>query len=245
MEKTVIVTPTYNERENIALLIPEIFALHPDIYVVVVDDSSPDGTGDLVLSLAEKYPHLSLFSRPTKQGLGEAYKAGMTKVLKDPDVTRVITMDADGSHAAQYLAAMLEKSATHDVVIGSRYVKGGGIAAWEAWRYALSAGGNLYARFITGLPINDMTAGFMCFNAHLLRQLPLSRMHAAGYAFLMEIKFEIIYSLKGSVTEVPIIFQSRRGGESKISQQIVREGLKVPWRLLFRRFTKRPIATQS
>lgn len=235
MQKTVILIPTYNERENIALLIPEIFFAHPELFVLVIDDNSPDGTATVVHNLQEKYPHLSLLSRPLKQGLGVAYKAGMGEVLSDPEVRKVITMDADGSHAVEYLSLLLEKSAHYDLVIGSRYVKGGGIESWEKWRYMLSSWGNRYSRSITLLPVYDLTAGFMCFNADLLRQMDLSRIGASGYAFLMELKFNAIVELKARVVEVPIIFMSRREGESKISRHIIREGLKTPWRLLWKR----------
>jgi dolichol-phosphate mannosyltransferase len=237
MGKTVVLTPTYNERENVALLIPEIFALHPDIYVLVIDDASPDGTGDEVRSLMKQYPRLSLLARSGKQGLGTAYISAMGQVLQDQNVERVITMDADGSHAAEYIGDLLSASETHDLVVGSRYVAGGGIEDWEKWRYALSRCGNLYARTVTGLPIQDMTAGFMCICAPLLRRIGFSHFHASGYAFLMELKFAAVHTYGGSVAEVPIIFRSRRGGESKISHDIIQEGLKTPWRLFFRRFT--------
>ena len=235
MQKTVILIPTYNERENIERLIPEICTLHPDVHVLVIDDNSPDGTGEAIRTLVQRYPQLSLLARPMKQGLGEAYKAGMARVLKNPEVTVVMTMDADGSHAAEYIAAMRKVGETHDLVIGSRYVPGGGIENWERWRYFLSRWGNFYARTITGLPIQDMTAGFMHIHADVLRKVDFSRMRASGYAFLMELKFRITNTLRGSVAEVPIIFKSRRGGESKISNHIIREGLKTPWLIRFKR----------
>ena len=237
MNKTVILIPTYNERANIALLVPEIFSLHPQVSIMVIDDASPDGTGEEVRQLTERYPNLSLLARAGKQGLGTAYKAAFEKVLTDRNVERIITMDADGSHAAEYLGALIEKSTSHDLVIGSRYVRGGSIEDWEAWRYVLSKGGNLYARLITGLPVRDMTAGFMCFRTALLRRMDLSSMQASGYAFLMELKFDTIFALQGTLAEIPIHFHSRREGESKLSRHIIREGLKTPWRLLWRRVT--------
>ncbi|MFZ2500427.1 MAG: polyprenol monophosphomannose synthase [Minisyncoccia bacterium] len=235
MQKTIILIPTYNERENVELLIPEIFALHADVHVLIIDDSSPDGTGEFVRSLMKSYPNLSMLSRPGKQGLGEAYKAGMTQVLKDPDVTAIMTMDADGSHAAEYIADLRKAGETNDMVIGSRYTRGGGIENWERWRYFLSRWGNFYARTITGLPIRDMTAGFMHIRADVLRKIDFLAMRASGYAFLMELKFRIARTLQGSVVEVPIMFKSRRGGESKISNHIIREGLKTPWLIRFKR----------
>ncbi len=236
MSKTVILLPTYNERENIDLIVPEIFAAHPDIHILVIDDNSPDKTGDAVRALMGKYPNLKLLARPGKQGLGIAYKHGMAETLKDDDVERIITMDADGSHAVEYLKDMLAASEDNDLVIGSRYTKGGGIENWEPWRYALSRYGNLYARTLTGLPVRDLTAGFMCFRADLLRQMELDHVSASGYAFLMDLKFHAIHESGARVKEVPIIFMCRREGESKISAHIVREGLKTPLRLFTRRF---------
>ena len=233
MKKTVVLLPTYNERENISLLVREITACEKEIRIVVIDDNSPDGTGALVRELMKEYPNLALFSRTEKQGLGEAYKAGMRHVLADPNVERVITMDADGSHSPEYLPVLLSRDA--DLVIGSRYVMGGGIQNWEPWRQALSYGGNLYAHALTGLPIKDLTSGFMCVRADMLRKVDFSKIHASGYAFQIEIKFHIFYALHGRVLEIPIVFKSRRGGESKISNHIIREGLKTPLRLfLFR-----------
>jgi dolichol-phosphate mannosyltransferase len=239
MDRTVILIPTYNERENIVLLLGEIFELHPDISVMVIDDNSPDGTGASVRALTQRYPNLSLFMRERKEGLGAAYKAGMIHALKDPNITHVITMDADGSHAAEYIGAMRAAHADYDLVIGSRYVRNGGIENWEMWRYFLSKFGNIYARVITGLPTRDMTAGFMSIRADLLRHVDFSLTHAAGYAFLMDLKFSLIHTLGARVVEVPITFKSRREGESKISGNIIMEGLKTPWRLFRRRLVAR------
>lgn len=235
MQKTVILIPTYNERENIERLIPEIYVLHGDVSIVVIDDNSPDKTGKAVRILMQRYPTLSLLARPGKQGLGAAYKEGMTQVLQDPEVAFIMTMDADGSHAVEYIAALRKAGQTNDLVIGSRYVKGGGIENWERWRYFLSRWGNFYARTITGLPLQDMTAGFMHIRTDVLRKVDFSHMRASGYAFLMEMKFRIAHTLHGSVIEVPIVFKSRREGESKISNHIIREGLKTPWLIRFRR----------
>lgn len=226
--------PTYNERENIARIVPEIFAVSDDISILVIDDSSPDGTADEVRSLMSQYPRLKLLSRPAKQGLGEAYKAGMIQVLADTTVEKILTMDADGSHSTEYLQDILTASDTNDLVIGSRYVQGGGIENWEKWRYLLSKWGNFYARSVTGLPVQDLTAGFMCFQSRVLKQIDLSSTHASGYAFLMELKYSAVHTLKCSYTEVPIIFRVRRGGESKISGHIVSEGLVTPWKLRFK-----------
>ncbi|TSC70158.1 MAG: Glycosyltransferases involved in cell wall bioproteini, partial [Parcubacteria group bacterium Gr01-1014_49] len=194
--KTVVLLPTYNERKNVARIVPQIFAASPGTHILVIDDNSPDGTAEAVRTLALRYPNLSLFSRPAKQGLGEAYKAGMLCVLVDQSIERVFTMDADGSHDPEYIPALLRASETHDIVIGSRYVRGGGIENWERWRYLLSSWGNRYARAITGLPVKDMTAGFICIRADKLRKVDFSQLEASGYAFLMELKFRVIRSLK-------------------------------------------------
>ncbi|PIR83426.1 dolichyl-phosphate beta-D-mannosyltransferase [Candidatus Kaiserbacteria bacterium CG10_big_fil_rev_8_21_14_0_10_56_12] len=232
---TVVLVPTYNERENVSQLIPEIFHHAPDVQVLVIDDSSPDGTAAAVRELSETYPRVQVLVRQAKEGLGAAYRAGMRHVLADPETARVVTMDADGSHPALYLPALLDASKQHDLVIGSRYVRGGEIENWEPWRFALSKWGNRYARFVTGLPVYDLTAGFMCFDAQLLRRLDFMHAGASGYAFLMELKFRAIRSLQASFYEVPIVFRTRREGESKISGHILREGLQTPWRLRLNR----------
>ena len=233
MKETVVLLPTYNERENISILVREITACEKEIRIVVIDDNSPDGTGSLVRELMKEFPNLSLFSRPQKQGLGEAYKAGIKHVLSNPDIEKIITMDADGSHSPEYISALLSRDA--DLVIGSRYVTGGDIQNWELWRYVLSFGGNLYARVLTWLPLKDLTSGFMCVRADMLRRVDFSKIHASGYAFQIEIKFHIFYVLHGRALEIPIIFKSRRGGESKMSNHIIREGLKTPLRLFLYR----------
>lgn len=233
MNDTVILLPTYNESENIATLIREIFSSVPGVSVLVIDDNSPDGTGAIVHDLMAEYPALRLLTRQKKEGLGEAYKAGIRIVLEHPNVQKVVTMDADGSHAPEYLPTLLTSGA--DLVIGSRYVRGGSIQNWEFWRRALSYGGNLYARTMTGLPVKDLTSGFMCFKAAGLRRIDLDAIHASGYAFLMEMKFQMHHVLAGRIEELPIVFKNRRGGESKISNHIIREGFRTPLSLLFQR----------
>ena len=184
------------------------------------------------------YPQLRILNREQKEGLGEAYKAGMRLVLADPSIEKIIMMDADGSHDVQYLVPMLKESEYHNLIVNSRYVRGGGIENWSGWRYALSQGGNLYARSITGLPVHDLTAGYMCFQSSLLRKIDLERIHASGYAFQIELKFHALHTHQATYKELPIIFKARREGESKISRHIVREGLVTPWRLLPERFVR-------
>lgn len=234
MNKSLILLPTYNERENIGQIIPEIFAACPDVAVMVIDDNSPDGTGDVVREMTQVYPLLELFSRERKEGLGKAYLAGIRRALQS-NVERILLMDADGSHGIEYIRPMLEATSTYDLVVGSRYIPGGSIEKWESWRHALSKYGNLYAWILTGLPVRDLTSGFQCFRASLLRTMDLENIRASGYAFQIEMKFRAVHS-GGRATEVPIVFKNRRGGESKISRHIITEGLITPMRLFPLRF---------
>lgn len=233
--KDIILLPTYNERENIGVIIPEILALIPDIAILVVDDNSPDGTAHSVRALMDRYPQVSLLQRQNKTGLGDAYIEAMQRVIQNPEIRFIITMDADGSHEPRYVQNFLAHANDYDLIIGSRYVRGGGIAQWEIWRKFLSRFGNTYARFLAGLPIYDCTSGFMCIRRTTLENVPFDVISSLGYSFLIELKFHLIHTLRARVKEVPIVFQSRRGGESKISNQIISEGVKAPWRLFKRR----------
>ncbi len=235
MNKDAVLLPTYNEKENIQFMIKEIFRIVPDIWVKVIDDNSPDGTAQTVKDMLSIYPRLSLLERKVKTGLGDAYKAAMKEVIKDKEVRSVITMDADGSHSPVYLQEMLKNLDNADLIIGSRYVNGGGVENWEWWRKNLSKSGNLYARILSGLPVNDITTGFMCIRRELLEKLNFESIHATGYSFLIEFKYNLIRVLGARVKENPIIFLQRRGGKTKFSMQIFFEGLKVPWRLFFKR----------
>ena len=235
MSRDVILLPTYNERENVQLIIPELFNRYPAIHVHVIDDNSPDGTADVVRSLMNTYPHLSLLLRSKKEGLGVAYRHGMQDVMAWDDVARVLTMDADGSHDVSYVGALLEAAKTHDLVIGSRYRDGGGIDEWESWRFALSRYGNLYARLLTGLPLTDLTAGFVCYSIALLRKINLENLTASGYAFQIDIKYAAVREAGARVVEVPIVFKRRREGESKISRHIISEGLLTTLKIFLRR----------
>jgi len=237
--KNFLLLPTYNERENIKLIIPEIFKLIPEINILVIDDNSPDNTAGAVKELMFIYPNLSILQRPAKTGLGNAYKEGINKVIENEETYYIITMDADGSHSPEYLPEFISNIKNYDLVIGSRYVKGGGIENWEVWRKNLSRFGNLYAKILTGLPINDFTAGFMCIKRDFLKKIDFNQISSSGYSFLIELKFYLIYGLKAKAKEVPIIFKSRREGESKISNQIISEGIKTPWRLLSKRIWKK------
>lgn len=231
--KDVIVVPTYKERENIKTLIPMIYALLPDVHVVVADDNSPDGTGDAVLALKNTYPHVSLVSRTVKNGLGKAYINAFNHVLKDPDVRTVVMMDADLSLQPKYLPEMFEKSKQYSVVIGSRYVKGSRIEGWVLWRRILSFFGNFYCRMILPMPIRDYTCGYNVIHADLLRKVDFKTMDASGYAFILELKY-LLYKAGAKFYEVPIVFIERAEGESKISSHIVHEGILAPWKMLLK-----------
>lgn len=227
--KNIILIPTYNESENISKLIPVIFNTVPEVFVVVVDDSSPDGTGKVVLDLKNKYPNLSLITRAKKEGLGKAYTYAFKEVLRG-QVNSVVMLDADFSHNPKYLLEMFEKSKKYSVVIGSRYTIGGGTQGWELWRRILSYFGNFYCRIITGIPIKDCTGGFNVIHADLLRKVDFSKMDMSGYAFIMQLKYQL-YKVGGTFYEVPIIFQNRALGETKISGHIISEGIIAPWKI--------------
>ena len=232
--KTVVIIPTYNEKANIVPLVEKVFKTIPAIHVLVVDDSSPDGTADTVRVLQKQYPQLSLLVRKEKAGLGKAYINAFEHVLADSDVEFVVMMDADHSHDPMYLKAMLAQSTTHDVVIGSRYVKQGGTQGWEWWRMMLSRYGNRYCRLVTRMPVSDCTGGFNIIRADILRTIDFSAFDLSGYAFIMELKYRL--HLAGArFAEVPIVFKNRFEGESKISSHIISEGIIAPWKMITRR----------
>ena len=232
--KNYIILPTYNERENIGPLVEEIFSLLPEIGILVVDDNSPDGTADVVENLMSKYSNLSLLKRPEKNGLGGAYIAGFKKLLAYPEVEKIFMMDADFSHNPKYISQMLKESKNYGLVIGSRYVNGGSIAKWELWRRILSAGGNFYVRLLLGWSINDWTGGFNCIKTEYLRKVDLDNIDLSGYAFIMGIKYFLIKA-GASAKEIPIIFEARRGGESKLSHHIISEGIIAPWKIILKK----------
>ncbi len=237
--KITIILPTYNEKNNIGSMVAELNSIMPEADILIVDDNSPDGTGKIVKELIPQYSNLSLLERPLKTGLGDAYKEAIKKIIADKNIYAVITMDADGSHQPKYLKDFLEYIKDYDLVIGSRYIAGGGVENWEFWRRLLSKFGNLYAKILTGLKISDLTAGFMCARRDLLEKIDFDGINSAGYAYLIEFKFYCINKLGAKVKETPIIFKERRMGESKISNQIITEGIKAPLRIFWRRLWKK------
>lgn len=232
--KQVIIIPTFNEAPNIRGLMENIKNLLPDAHIVVVDAASPDGTAGIVKAFAETKPRVSLLSQKEKNGLGKAYLYAFELVLKDENVTEVAMMDADFSHNPACLPAMFEALSRYDVVVGSRYVKGGKIAGWELWRKLLSFLANVYCRIILRLPVFDATGGFYCIRAEVLRRLDLSSIDSSGYAFQIELKY-LLHKQKVKFKEFPITFANRAGGESKMSGHIISEGVLAPWKMLFKK----------
>jgi dolichol-phosphate mannosyltransferase len=234
MEKIVVIIPTYNEVNNIEKIIREIFKNISNIHVRIVDDNSPDGTGLVVEKMTKDFPNLSLFKRDKKEGLGNAYIDAFSRIIKDGSFSHICMMDGDFSHNPFYLTQMIEQSQNHNVVIGSRYIKGGGTEGWELWRRILSRWANFYCRLITGIPVYDCTGGFNLIDIEYLKKIDFSKFEASGYAFIMELKFNL-YKLGVSFKEVPIIFKNRQEGESKISNHIISEGIIAPWKMRFKK----------
>ena len=219
--RILVIIPTYNEAETICPVITATLdlALHPDI--LVVDDNSPDGTGDIVERLAAKEPRVSVLHRPEKLGLGTAYIAGFHHALKQGyDV--IIEMDGDGSHNTAYLPALVEALTDSDVAIGSRYVPGGGISRWGLWRRLISRGGNLMAQWVLGLPVRDCTSGLRAYRRAVLEAIDFDTVKLKGYAFQVAMVYAAV-TLGFRVCEVPIVFADRWSGQSKMSFAIIVE----------------------
>lgn len=219
---TFIVLPTYNEKKNIGNIISQIFGLNiPNLNVLVVDDNSPDGTGQLVDQLKQNEPRIHVLHRTRKEGLGPAYLAGFAYALAQ-GADYIMEMDSDGSHDPKYIPAILEAAKSFDLVLGSRYIKGGGVSNWAWSRRLISKFGNYYARFILNSPIRDMTGGFKCFNRKVLESLDLNDVESLGYNFQIELTYKTLK--RGfTVKEIPIIFTERKGGQSKFNYKIVLE----------------------
>lgn len=243
LEKIVII-PTYNERENIANILQAIFSLKENFHILVIDDSSPDGTAEIVRELQPKYPlQLYLEERKGKLGLGTAYIYGF-KWAVGKGFRYIFEMDADFSHNPKDLRRLYEtcKIEGADVAIGSRYIQGGGTVNWPKDRILLSKGGSLYTRLITWMPVRDTTAGFVCYKKEVLETINLDAIRFLGYAFQIEMKFAA-WKLGFKIKEVPIIFEDRKYGISKMHKGIVKEGilgvLKLRWYSLFKDYRNR------
>lgn len=231
--RTTIVIPTYNEAENLPKLVSALFSLPLDLRLLVVDDNSPDGTGQLADQLAKDHPgRIEVLHRPGKMGLRSAYLNGFQKIL-DGDSQSIVQMDADFSHDPAKLVEMTELLESADVVLGSRYVKGGSVdEKWPIWRKWLSAFGNFYARTILALPLHDVTTGYRMWRAEALKQMPFERIQSTGYIFLVEMIY-LAHCLEFSIGEAPIYFADRRFGKSKMSFKIQAEAALRIWQVLW------------
>ncbi|MCW2823557.1 MAG: dolichol-phosphate mannosyltransferase [Aeromicrobium sp.] len=225
--RTLIVVPTYDESANLAWIVERIHAAQPDVDVLVADDGSPDGTGDIADGLAAADPRVHVLHRTSKQGLGSAYRAGFAWGM-DHGYDVLMEMDADGSHRPEDLEQILAASAAGaDLVLGSRWVPGGGVVNWPWHRRMISRGGTFYARLMLGIPVHDATGGFRAFRRATLERLPLEEVASQGYCFQIDMTRRVL-DAGMSVVEVPITFVERERGESKMSGAIVREAL---WRV--------------
>lgn len=229
MKKSLIIIPTYNEMENLPRLLDQIHGLGLGLDVLVVDDNSPDGTGEWAKGQLGSRPYLRLMQRAGKQGLGSAYKAGFAYALEH-GYGHAFEMDADFSHDPQYLPDFLREIETHDVVLGSRYINGVTVVNWPMSRLLLSWFANVYARFVTGLPVQDTTGGFKCFRIEALKALDLKKLHSGGYSFQIEVTYKL-WKKGFRIKEIPIIFKDRIAGQSKMSGKIIKEALWLLIRL--------------
>jgi len=223
MSRFLVCIPTYNERENIESILKRLFNSNTNIEALVIDDNSPDGTSKIVEELQTKYPQLHLLVNPTKAGLGGAYRAGFRWGLEN-SFDYIVEMDADGSHQPEQLPFLISQSNTHDLVIGSRWVKGGSVVNWPFSRKILSLGGNFYVRSVLGIPIKDATAGFRIYSKKAIETLRLIDSNSQGYIFQVDGTYRAVKkNLK--VIEVPIEFIEREVGVSKMSRAIVFEAI--------------------
>ena len=229
--QVLVVIPTYNEAENISRIVPAVLAEVPEAHILVVDDASPDGTGALADDLAARDERVHVLHRTSKDGLGRAYVAGFEWAL-ERRYAFIFEFDADFSHDPACLPGMLSREAEFDVVIGSRYVEGGGTQNWPWHRKLVSRGGGLYARSVLGTDIQDLTSGFIGWRRHVLEAIDLASVEASGYGFQIEMKYRAAKA-GFRVLEYPITFADREAGESKMSPKIFAEALGLVWRLRF------------
>jgi len=227
VSRVIVVIPTYNEIENLPLLAPKVLAQDPRIELLIVDDSSPDGTGKLADDLARQNPRVHVLHREAKQGLGPAYRAGLRRAL-ELGADFVIQMDADFSHPPETLPALLAEIESQDVVLGSRYLNGITVVNWPIERILISWFGNWYARKVTGLPISDTTGGFRCIRRELLEQVGFERIRSNGYAFQIELNYRFMKH-HARVKEIQFFFLDRTRGTSKLTLRIALEAFWIVW----------------
>ena len=230
-----LILPTYNEAENIEAVVraalPQLGSAGVAHTILIVDDDSPDGTGRIADRLADQIPEVRVLHRAHKQGLGRAYLDGFALALEH-EADLVLEMDSDFSHDPADLPRLIAAAGAADLVLGSRYVPGGGVTNWGTVRRVLSWGGCAYARIVLGVPVRDLTGGFKCFQRHVLEALDLAQVHADGYGFQIELTYRAVRA-GFSVTEVPILFRERRVGQSKMTARIA---LEAVWKVPFLRF---------
>jgi dolichol-phosphate mannosyltransferase len=236
-ERMLVVVPTYNERTNLSQIVPAVLAQDPCIEVLVVDDNSPDGTGQIADQLASDDARVHVLHRGGKEGLGKAYIAGFRWAL-ERGYDLVFEMDADFSHDPRFLPKLIEAVQDADLVIGSRYKTGVNVINWPISRLLLSLGANQYARWVTGLPLTDSTGGFKCFRRRVLEAIPLDRVRSNGYAFQIEMSF-LAWKRGFRLKEIPIVFTDRVEGQSKMNKKIVREAVWMVWWLRLRSLLRR------
>lgn len=227
--QALIIIPTYNERENIVLLIPEIRKAVPGIHILVVDDNSPDGTSNVVKELGRSLNDIYVLDRSRKEGLGRAYISGFKWAL-ERNYEYIFEMDADFSHNPTYIPQFLEAINDADLVIGSRYISGVNVVNWPMSRLLLSYFGNLGARVVAGVPVKDCTGGYKCFRRSVLQTLNLDKIGSSGYSFQVEMNY-YVWKKGFRIVEIPIVFTDRQFGESKMSTKIVKEALLLLWKL--------------
>jgi dolichol-phosphate mannosyltransferase len=235
--KTLVVVPTYNERANIAELIPRVLNQQSGIQMLIVDDGSPDGTGQYADEVAAADPRVHVLHRPGKMGLGSAYVTAFKHALTT-DADLVVQMDADFSHDPDVIPKLIEKAAEYDVVVGSRYIVGANVVNWPLRRLFLSYFANVYTHIITGLPLRDSTGGFKCFRRRVLEGINLDTIRSDGYSFQIEVNFRS-WRKGFSIVEIPIVFVDRHSGTSKMSRRIVWEAMWLVWRLRLERLLRR------
>lgn len=246
--RSIILIPTLHEKENLEKLIPGIFNLMPDVSILIVDDNSGDGTQELISSMSSRFKNLFILNRKNERGYGRSSIEGFKWVFHpfdciqdDPELCRtgqkrydyLVTMDADFSHDFKVAPILIDELKFADMVVGSRYIQGGGIKNWNLFRRILSRFANFYVRQILGLPVTDATSGFNAYRINALRALNLEEIKSDGYAFLVELKYKLFRSGR-LFKESPIIFSERREGKSKMSSKIIWEAIRLPWKLKFK-----------
>ena len=235
--KALVIIPTYNEKENIEKIVPAVLEKDEKLDVLIVDDNSPDGTGAIADRMAQENKKIKVLHRPGKSGLGTAYIAGFKYALEN-GYDYIFEMDADFSHDPKYIPEFLKAIKEADLVLGSRYINGVNVINWPMSRLLLSYYANVYSRWVTGLPVKDATGGFKCYRKEVLKAIDLDKVKSNGYSFQIEMSFRA-WEKGFKVKELPIVFEDRRAGHSKMSKKIVREAVWMVWRLRFMSILRR------